>query len=113
MSRSFGGSRFTTSPPIFTVPLVIGSRPAIIRRAVVFIAALVAARLGLAVYLSFTNATAGSLSGKWVGLANFRHEWGNASFQDAVWHTFLFTVFSQIVVLLVAGLLAHALLKDF
>src|SRR5712691_9676580 len=80
---------------------------------VVFIAALVAAPLGLAVYLSFTNATAGSLSGKWIGLANFRHEWGNASFQDAVWHTFLFTVFSQIVVLLVAGLLAHALLKDF
>src|SRR3989440_12373341 len=81
--------------------------------AVIFITALVAAPLGLAVWLSFTDATGGSLSGNFTGLENFRHEWGNASFQDAVWHTFLFTVFSQLVVLLVAGLLAHALLKDF
>ena len=102
------GRRWTD---VFERPVFLASL--LISPAVVFIAALVAAPLGLAVYLSFTNATAGSLSGKWVGLANFRHEWGNASFQDAVWHTFLFTVFSQIVVLLVAGLLAHALLKDF
>jgi multiple sugar transport system permease protein len=80
---------------------------------VIFIAALVGAPLGLAVYLSFTNATSGSLGGKWVGLQNFRHEWGNPSFQDAVWHTFLFTVLSQVVVVVVAGLLAHALLKRF
>jgi multiple sugar transport system permease protein len=85
----------------------------LISPAVVFIAALVAGPLGLAVYLSFTNATAGSLSGKNVGLENFRHEWGNQSFQDAAWHTFLFTVISQVVVLLIAGLLAHALLKSF
>jgi multiple sugar transport system permease protein len=85
----------------------------LISPAVIFITALVAAPLGLAVWLSFTDATAGSLSGKWIGLHNFRHEWSNPSFQDAVWHTFLFTVFSQVVVLVVAGLLAHALLKDF
>ncbi len=81
--------------------------------AVIFIAALVGGPLLLSVYLSFTNATAGSLSGKWVGTENFRHEWGNQSFQDAAWHTFLFTVFSQLVVLLIAGLLAHALLRSF
>jgi multiple sugar transport system permease protein len=85
----------------------------LISPAVVFVLALVAAPLALAVWLSFTNATAGSLSGKYVGLENFRHEWGNQSFQDAAWHTFLFTVLSQVVVLLVAGLLAHALLKSF
>jgi multiple sugar transport system permease protein len=85
----------------------------LISPAVIFIAALVGGPLALSVYLSFTNATAGSLSGKYVGTENFRHEWGNQSFQDAAWHTFLFTVFSQIVVLLVAGLLAHALLKKF
>jgi multiple sugar transport system permease protein len=85
----------------------------LISPAVIFIAALVGGPLALAVWLSFTNATAGSLSGKYVGAQNFRHEWGNQSFQDAAWHTFLFTVFSQIVVLLVAGLLAHALLKKF
>jgi multiple sugar transport system permease protein len=85
----------------------------LISPAVIFIAALVGGPLALSVYLSFTNATAGSLSGKYVGTENFRHEWGNQSFQDAAWHTFLFTVFSQIVVLLVAGLLAHALMKKF
>jgi multiple sugar transport system permease protein len=85
----------------------------LISPAVIFIAALVAGPLALSVYLSFTNATAGSLTGKYVGLENFRNEWGNQSFQDAAWHTFLFTVISQIVVLLIAGLLAHALLRNF
>jgi multiple sugar transport system permease protein len=85
----------------------------LISPAVIFIAALVAGPLILSVYLSFTNATAGSLSGAWVGTENFRREWSNQSFQDAAWHTFLFTVLSQVVVLLVAGLLAHALLRNF
>jgi multiple sugar transport system permease protein len=85
----------------------------LISPAVVFIAVLVGAPLGLAVYLSFTNATSGSLGGKWIGLENFREQWSQSAFQDAVWHTFLFTVLSQLVVLLIAGLLAHALLKDF
>ncbi len=45
---------------------------ALISPAVLFIAALVGLPLGLAVYLSFTDATAGSLSGRWIGLGNFR-----------------------------------------
>jgi multiple sugar transport system permease protein len=85
----------------------------LIAPAVIFIAALVGGPLALAVYLSFTSSTAGSLHGKWVGLENFRHEWSQAAFQEAVWHTFLFTVLSQAAVLVVAGLLAHALLKNF
>jgi multiple sugar transport system permease protein len=85
---------------------------ALITPAVVFVLALVGGPLALAIWLSFTNATTG-LHGKWVGLANFRHEWGNPAFQHAVWHTFLFTVISQAIVLVGAGLIAHALLKDF
>jgi multiple sugar transport system permease protein len=85
----------------------------LIAPAVIFVLALVGGPLVLAIGLSFTDATAGDLSGNWVGLRNFREEWSNPSFQHAVWHTFLFTVISQIVVLVVAGLLAHALLKDF
>ena len=73
---------------------------------------LVGGPLILAIALSFTNATAG-LHGKWVGLENFRHEWSDPAFQHAVWHTFLFTVISQAIVLVGAGLIAHALLKDF
>ena len=35
-SRSFGARSFTTRSPIMTVPLVTSSRPAIMRREVVF-----------------------------------------------------------------------------
>ena len=71
------------------------------------------APLGLAIYLSFTDATAGSLSGKWIGLQNFRDELRDPIFVDAIWHTFLFTAISQAVVILCAGLLAHALVHSF
>ena len=55
--------------------------PVLIAPAVIFILALVGLPLLLAIYLSFTDATAGSLRGHWVGLANFRHEWHNAIFR--------------------------------
>jgi multiple sugar transport system permease protein len=85
----------------------------LISPAVLFIGALVGAPLVLAIYLSFTDATAGSLSGPWVGLGNFRHELNDPIFVDAIWHTFLFTFISQAVVVLCAGLLAHALVHQF
>jgi len=85
----------------------------LISPAVLFIGVLVGAPLVLAIYLSFTDATAGSLSGKWVGLGNFRHELSDPIFRGAIWHTFLFTVISQAVVIVCAGLLAHALVRSF
>src|SRR5574338_322546 len=66
--------------------------------AVLFIALLVGAPLVLAVELSFTDATAGSLSGKWVGLRNFRQLVESHAFHETVWHTFLFTAISQAIV---------------
>jgi multiple sugar transport system permease protein len=81
--------------------------------AVIFVIALVGGPLFLAIGLSFTNATAGERLGDWVGLENFRNEWSNPTFQDAVWHTFLFTIISQAVVVVAAGLIAHALIKPF
>jgi multiple sugar transport system permease protein len=85
----------------------------LISPAVIFVFVLVGGPLALAIGLSFTNATAGQLHGKWVGLENFRNEWGNPAFQDAVKHTFLFTIISQAIVLIGAGLLAHAFMKNF
>lgn len=85
----------------------------LISPAVLFIAALVGAPLVLAIYLSFTDATAGSLSGPWIGLANFRAELRDPIFVDAIWHTFLFTAISQAIVIVCAGLLAHALVHNF
>ena len=86
---------------------------ALIAPAVIFVLALVGGPLALAIGLSFTNATAGHLHGKWVGLENFRHEWTNPAFEHAVWHTFLFTVISQAIMLVGAGLIAHALTRKF
>jgi multiple sugar transport system permease protein len=86
----------------------------LIAPAVLFIFGLVGVPLGLAIYLSFTDATAGSLNGKWIGLENFRHAiFHDPIFRDAVWHTFLFTMISQAIVVLCAGLIAHALMRDF
>src|SRR5213079_2291614 len=85
----------------------------LISPAVLFIGVLVGAPLVLAIYLSFTDATAGSLSGPWLGLGNFRHELNDPIFVDAIWHTFLFTAISQAVVIVCAGLLAHALVRSF
>jgi multiple sugar transport system permease protein len=85
----------------------------LISPAVLFIVVLVGVPFGLAIYLSFTDATAGSLTGKWIGLANFRAELQNPIFRGALWHTFLFTVISQAVVVVCAGLLAHALVRRF
>jgi len=85
----------------------------LISPAVLFVVLLVGAPLVLAVELSFTDATAGSLSGRWVGLRNYRQLVESHAFREAVWHTFLFTVISQAVVVVLAGLLAHALVRSF
>jgi len=85
----------------------------LISPAVVLIAVLVGGPLILAGYLSFTDAQAGSLTGKWIGLANFRRVLHDPIFRGALWHTFLFTVLSQIVVIVCAGLIAHALVRGF
>jgi len=85
----------------------------LISPAVLFIGLLVGVPFALAVYLSFTDATAGSLTGKWVGVQNFTSELHDPIFRGALWHTFLFTVISQAVVIVLAGLLAHALVRSF
>jgi len=86
---------------------------ALIAPAVVFIVLLVGIPLALAIYLAFTDASSGSLSGNWVGLQNFTEEWKDEIFRRALWNTALFTIASQIVVVLGAGILAHALMRDF
>ena len=87
--------------------------PVLISPAVIYIGLLVGAPLGLAIYLSFTDATAGSLTGDWVGLRNYTEEWGSENFRRALRNTILFTVVSQAIVLVCAAILAHWLVKDF
>jgi multiple sugar transport system permease protein len=85
----------------------------LITPAVLFIAALVGIPFGLAVYLSFTDSLAGSLGGRWVGLGNFRRILGDSVFRGALWHTAEMTLISQAIVVICAGLLAHALVHKF
>jgi multiple sugar transport system permease protein len=85
----------------------------LIAPAVVFIVLLVGGPLLLAIYLSFTNAIAGSLTGDFIGLDNFTREWSNPVFRDALKNTFLFTFISQAIVLVLAKVLANFLVRDF
>ena len=81
--------------------------------AVLFIVLLVGVPLGLAVYLSLTNATAGSLTGHWVGFHNFVDVWNTPNFRTALKNTIVFTLASQALVVVGAAILAHALLRPF
>jgi multiple sugar transport system permease protein len=85
----------------------------LISPAVLFIALLVGVPLGLSVYLSLTDATAGSLTGHWVGVQNFIDAWHNPNFRTALKNTIVFTLASQVLVLVGAALLAHALIRPF
>jgi multiple sugar transport system permease protein len=87
--------------------------PVLIAPAVLFIALLIGAPLGLAIYLSFTDATAGSLTGEWVGLSNYTEAWDSPNFRRALRNTILFTLVSQAIVLVCAAILAHYLVRDF
>ena len=85
--------------------------PLLIAPAVIFMALVVGVPFGWAIYLSFTDAIGGSLSGHWVGLDNFTNAWQDDNFRRALRNTILFTVVSQAIVLVCAGLIAHALTR--
>jgi multiple sugar transport system permease protein len=87
--------------------------PALIAPAVIFILLLVGAPLGLAIYLSMTDATAGSLTGEFVWFRNFSNQWSDENFQKALRNTILFTVVANIIVVIAASMLAHVLIRDF
>lgn len=84
---------------------------ALIAPAVLFIVVLVGGPLLLAMYLSLTDAVGGTLGGEWVGFDNFLDSWRDPNFRRALRNTLLFTIVSQAIVLLCAGLIAHALTR--
>jgi multiple sugar transport system permease protein len=86
---------------------------ALIAPAVIFILLLVGTPFVLAIYLSFTDATAGSLSGDWVGLHNFGSEWHNPTFRHALRDTALMTLLSQAIVVVCAAIVSNYLAKPF
>jgi len=86
---------------------------AMLAPALTYIALLVALPFLLAVVLSVTNSSAGSLDVSFVGLQNFRSVVGNPVFQRSLRNTFVFTLVSQVTVILLGNVLARALMKRF
>ena len=78
-----------------------------------YIVLLVALPFLLAVVLSFTNSSAGSLDVSFVGLQNFRSVIASRVFRRSLANTFIFTLVSQFTVMVLGNILARALLKDF
>lgn len=77
--------------------------------ALVYVIVLVGVPLVLAILLSFSAATAGSLSFPWVGLSNFTTVVGDSQFRLALRNTVLFTLVSQFLVIVLAVTAANVL----
>src|SRR5438552_7494716 len=81
--------------------------------ALTYIAVLVGLPFLLAVFLSLTNSSAGSLQFDFVGLRNFRNVIVSPVFQRALRNTFVFTLLSQLLVMVLGNILARALMRPF
>jgi multiple sugar transport system permease protein len=87
--------------------------PAMFLPAFLYVAALVGAPLVLAFLYSVGDVKVGSRGYHFVGLANFRSVFQNPTFFTALRNSFVFTVSSQILVLIGATILALALKDAF
>ncbi len=81
--------------------------------ALVYVIALVGVPFVLAIVLSFSSATAGSLELSWVGLRNFLAILPDPQFHRALWNTLVFTLVSQALVIVLAVTAAHVLQAAF
>jgi multiple sugar transport system permease protein len=80
---------------------------------VIFVGLLVGAPLVLSVYLSLTDATAGSLTGDFVAFRNYTEQWADPNFRTALRNTIIFTLLANAIVILGASVLAHFLIREF
>lgn len=87
--------------------------PLLLGPAVLYIVLLVGSPFFLALYYSLSDITVGSQSLSFVGLKNFASVLGTTKFQASLKNTFVFAFVSQVLVLVLAKILALALLKDF
>jgi multiple sugar transport system permease protein len=81
--------------------------------AVLYIVLLVAFPFLLALYFSLSDVTLGSQDLTFVGLRNFAGVVGTPQFQTALRNTFVFSIGSQLIVIILANALAVALSSDF
>jgi multiple sugar transport system permease protein len=81
--------------------------------ALIYIAALVGLPLALAFLYRLSDVTVGSREWTFVGLYNFRSILQSPSFRRALYDSFVFTIVSQVVVIVCANALALALYERF
>jgi multiple sugar transport system permease protein len=87
--------------------------PLMIAPAVIYVLALVGFPFVLAVLYSFSSISVGSVTLKLVGLRNYHSVIQNPAFWSSLVNTFIFAFVSQILVLVLAKVLALALMKRF
>jgi multiple sugar transport system permease protein len=80
---------------------------------VIYIVALVAFPLGLAIAFSFSDVTAGDPSFDWVGLDNYRKIFDDPVFWRSLRNTIVFTAVSMVLIVVFAKILANILIADF
>jgi multiple sugar transport system permease protein len=81
--------------------------------AMLYMVLLIGFPFGLALYYSLSDITVGSQSMHFVGVRNFQAVLQTPAFQQALKNTFLFACGSQLVVLVLANVLAQTLVKEF
>jgi len=87
--------------------------PAMFMPAMLYIVALIGVPFALAFFYSLGDVKVGSASYHFVGLANFRSILHNPTFRLALRNSFLFTIVSQVLVLIGATTLSVALREAF
>jgi len=87
--------------------------PLMIGPAVLYIVLVVGLPFFLALYYSVSNISMGSRTLEFVGLKNFAAIIGTSNFRTSLWNTFVFAIGAQVVVLILANILALALQKEF
>ena len=81
--------------------------------AVIYIALLVGFPFLLSIYYSLSDATVGSLTFHFVGMDHFRRILDSNTFWRSLRNAFVFTLLSQLLVVVLAKILAMALYRDF
>jgi multiple sugar transport system permease protein len=79
---------------------------------VVYIVALVAVPFFLAIAFAFSDVTAGDPSYDWVGFRNFRSVFDDPVFWTSLRNTFVFTVISMLLIVVLGKILANILVAD-
>lgn len=85
----------------------------LIAPAIIYIAVMIGVPFVLAVLYSLSDATTGDPSLSFVGLRNFKAVLADSVFRLSLKNTLVFTLVSQVIVLILSRVLANGLLKKF